>query len=75
MLLVLNVNLCLQICFVIVLVPFVRIVLAFFVIANYYLLNIFIYGTNYFKSQIIIVIDSNITISNDGCFCVYTTFV
>lgn len=47
----------------------------FFVITNYYLLNIFIYGTNYFKSQIIIVIDSNITISNDGCFCVYTTFV
>lgn len=26
----------------------------FFVIANYYSLNIFIYGTNYFKSQIII---------------------
>lgn len=26
----------------------------FFVIANYYLLNKYIYGTNYFKSQIII---------------------
>lgn len=33
----------------------------FFVIANYYSLNKYTYGTNYFKSQIIIVIDSNIT--------------
>lgn len=47
----------------------------FFVIANYYLLNIFIYGTNYFKSQILIIINSNITISDDDCFYVYTSFV
>lgn len=35
----------------------------FFVIANYYLLNIFIYGTNYFKSQIIIVGDIGLSLT------------
>lgn len=47
----------------------------FFVIANYYSLNKYIYGTNYFKSQILIIINSNITISDDDCFYVYTSFV
>lgn len=47
----------------------------FFVIANYYLLNKYTYGTNYFKSQILIVINSNIAISDDDCFYVYTLFM
>nr|DAT30564.1 MAG TPA: hypothetical protein [Crassvirales sp.] len=46
MLLVLNVNLCLQICFVIVPVPFVRIVLAFLLLLIIiYLINIFMEQT------------------------------
>lgn len=47
----------------------------FFVIANYYSFNKYTYGTNYFKSQILIVINSNIAISDDDCFYVYTLFM
>lgn len=40
----------------------------FFVIANYYLLNKYIYGTNYFKSQIIIDDNNAFVIMADSSY-------
>lgn len=47
----------------------------FFVIANYYSLNKYTYGTNYFQSQILIVINNNIAIFDYDCVYVYTLFM
>lgn len=46
----------------------------FFVIANYYSLNKYTYGTNYFKSQILIVINTNIAIFDYDYVYAYTLF-